>query len=627
MFSKDNTVKGHLGRERRFDKSYKSNGGSSGGNKVYQRRVGVGRREKDGGRVEERNRDGSRFQTEDFSSSKEKKFQRPLLEGVSIEEVSTFYYKMKMYLAQVQAAQLSASKLREAKNLVYCITPIVMRFLVDFGFNELGIQANGLPIASAEQVTSDLFRQWVVAKVGEPAGADQERRKKEFREKMFQTKDSRFAYKKEKGTMLVQLQLHVSRINTWMEEYGVVTLFTEGDKIILYIRMITPWSLARCAVLAMTTPGYTFKTAGMTVARLADNYSIFVVEFIYVVTHTIASGIEWSAEMLRHLDGDDLTQIQLCQVGNVLREALLARREYQTAKMLAEFRMKEVEKYKSKPSDWKPKVRRVEVEEDAGAVSDASEGVEESYERIGGYGAGDTADSGTEVDDEEDRQSRGSEDTLSDEEFEEIRMRYLKQQEKKSRGTCTNCGKAGCFSATCKDPCKFCKRDNCNSWKCSQRPMGYGKARTTSHNTPLRKVHVRMLKTVSVKQIRATMCGDFETDKVLLDNGSDICCITQKMLDKMERTMGSRMYTRKLTVPVAAEFANGSTERCHYKVKLPVVNLHQRDGRMITLESVWCLVIPGKLEEFIIGRDVLEKRLGISVEEIFHGLQMEGRRA
>lgn len=574
---------------------------------------------------EKRPKDESVSVEEDFKDMDEsRKFKRPILRGVTTAEVCTFFVRVKSYLVQVSAAQLSSSKLREAKNLVYCMTPEVMRYLVDHGFNNQQIRAaDGSRITKADQITSDLFFRWVEKKAVRKDGPDLENRKQAFREKLLDEGKFRFTYVPGAGTIREQLLFHDSRLSLHYEENGMEEVMTDQDKIALYIRLLSPWALARCAVLAITEPGHDFTDMidPDVKEKIKTDYGVFRKEIIACIVTEIAAGIQWNPEMLHSLNGKELTTAEQIQVGSLFKEALQARKAKRTEYRLKTLEEKLLKRDKRPESESKKKFKRAAVVEEEESESTASSGTDSTSTSAG------KEDSSS----SEEEKETDSDSDLDETSFNAVKMAFIRGNEKRGFA-CSNCGNMGCFSATCKEPCKFCQKAGCNSWMCAKRPQGYGKGAADKRKADwadhkkakrikkVKSVRVRKLNVKPVNQVSASICECYETDKVLLDTGSDKCCIPMALLKDIEKRVGNRIHTIKSNKPMYAEFANGEKVKCEYYAILPIVEFRQRGGGVIVKTNLKCLVIPGDLKELIIGQDLLVEEWGINVVELFNNL-------
>jgi hypothetical protein len=559
------------------------------------------------------------FQDENYEVNDEsKRFKRPILAGVTTGEVCTFYAKVKTYLAQVSAAQLSSSKSREAKNLIYCATPVVLRYLVDYGFKNQKITGDGgVAITSIDAVTSDLFYAWVEKKASTSSGPDVENRKKAFIEELLTSGKHRFKYVPGDGTMREQLLFHDSKLAVHYDEQGMGKVMTDRDKIALHIRLFTPWALSRCSILALTAPGHVFLNSIDETRKLIESdYSVFKKEIFEVIVHEIAAGIQWNPDMLNSLCKNDLTTAEELQVGSLFKESLKAKEVKKN-----EYRLQALEKrvlgdrYPSNSNGSMSNNKRTKIKK---VVShDSEEEAVTSDEDVGKDAMSMDESSGDE--DGSSSSSSTSEEGLDDDSYNLIKMRFLRENERRGNA-CTNCGKLGCFSAKCNEKCKFCLKSGCNSWTCSKRPKGYGKNDAFVNKKGFKKVHIRKLNVYRVNQVSATICNYYEVNGVLLDSGADKCCITQKLLNSIESRTGNRITTKKLSNPIFAEFANGDTVKCSYIATIPIVELRQKNGGIVPLANLKCLVIPGDLEELIIGQDILVGVWGIDIVEAFNKL-------
>jgi hypothetical protein len=587
---------------------------------------------------------------EDFKVMDERrKFKRPMLNGVTTAEVCTFYARVKSYLVQVSAAQLSSGKLREAKNLVYCISPVVLRYLVDYGFKNQRIKSEeGQEITHSEQITSDLFFLWVKRKAVRTDGPDLESRKQDFIEKLMENGKFRFTYVEGAGTMKEQLMFHDSKLSLHYEENGMEEVMTDQNKIAVYIRLLSPWALARCTILAVTQPGrdYLDSITGDAADRLRTDYAYFKKEVIQCIVTEIAAGIQYNTDMLRSLKSKELTTAEQLQVGSLFKEALNARKAKKTEYRLKTLEDKVLNKLNNKP-DYRNKtdnskgfepIRRtkVAVVSDRGDDTDNTDNMEGESSSIGDSSSISDGDAFmTRSDGMESSDDESGCYTDDDIRFNAVKMAFIRGNEKRGYA-CSNCGKTGCFSATCKEPCKFCTKTGCKSWTCIKRPEGYGKGATNNYkrkNTDswkdtnkikkvkkVKRVKVRKVNARHVNQVSATICGTYETSKVLLDTGADRCCITMALLKEIESRIGYRIRTKRSENPVNVEFANGEKVKCCYYANLPIVEFRQKHGGIIVKENLNCLVIPGDLMELIVGQDLLEREWGINVVQLFNDL-------
>jgi hypothetical protein len=119
--------------------------------------------------------------------------------------------------------------------------------------------------------------------------------------------------------------------------------------------------------------------------------------------------------------------------------------------------------------------------------------------------------------------------------------------------------------------------------------------------------------------VLGNICGVLE-DEILLDSGADVTCISQGLLKEVEKRLGSRVRTERMRKPVEVEFADGSVVKCGYVVHLPFVEFRQRHGGTISKTQLKCLVLPGRLDELIVGLDLLQE-WNISLVDQFNNLQ------
>lgn len=545
------------------------------------------------------------FKEEDYRDDDNKRFKRPMLTGVDVTSVATFHAQVKFYLNQVSAAQLSANKTKEAKNLMYSVSPVVLQYLADHGMREMNVTNNaGGQVTDVSQITSDMILHWVKLKAATSTGKDVENRKMLFRDSDLKSEKLRFQFVHGNGSLRDQLLFHDSTLSLYYEEMGMSTVMNDKDKIALYIRLLHPWALARCAVLALTRDRHEFASRAPHIRQLIESdYKVFKFELCHVITNEIGAGVEWDNQPFTSLCRDDLTEAEERQVGFLFKEALNARKNNKNAHILQKLQEKVIH-----AGMKKAKVKKSST----AAVSSEDEASDEESE------SGDSSASASNSDDGS-VSSGGSDsdtDAMNDEDYNRVKMKFFKETERRGN-KCTNCDEAGCFSRTCKKPCKFCSKAGCNSWTCTRRPTGYGKKENKSLPTKVRKLDISRS-----NQVAATICEVYETDGVLLDSGADKACITTKMLKKVEERLGSRLYSKKLVSPVRAEFANGDMITCRYQVTVPVVHLRQRSGGIVTLENVKCLLIPSELEEIILGQDVLVDLLGIDVVGLFNAIKV-----
>jgi hypothetical protein len=195
---------------------------------------------------------------------------------------------------------------------------------------------------------------------------------------------------------------------------------------------------------------------------------------------------------------------------------------------------------------------------------------------------------------------------------------------------CSNCNRVGHWSYECFKPCKFCNTPDCNSWKCEKRPAGYGQKKFAafvpragdkavgSQRIPLKRTKYKLyeMRTQQLFQVTANVAG-YLTNRVLLDSGSQKVCGTYKLIEAVEKEIGSALKRFRLKTPIRCEFFDGTTVDCLMVVYIPFLVLHRKGGRPVTVKNLRVLIMEGTEEELVLSHAFLTEILKINIGEIF----------
>lgn len=592
---------------------------------------------------------------------------RPLLEGRASYQVLKFLKEWEAYTMRVRSSTLPDAKKEEALNVSLSITDETLEAVVRYELLKFGIHLppthpGGPVIAYTKQeLTTPILMQWLTAKGTAPLSIDEiVSGKKALEEELFRRNyySHSFLYNSAKGPIKEQLEDHAMALDNVVENFGLKNALTDRQKVAYWIRLVRPKALSVKALLWMTSPGYEIRwtfvpaTGPMrraTVSELMDDYFQFVTEFTHIVSTCLLTCLGVNPSAMAGFIPKALTLDERGQLGTELTLLLENRVEYPFVRgkypAVPTKGVKAVKRGRSLSGFKQPhlKLRRLEVvDEDVGDDEDLVDEDENDFDNSGYSDEGDVEHEAC-TDEELDAM-----DDLNEEEIETVMMRASRIQQRAANiiegRPCSNCGKKGCFSMRCKEPCKWCKACS-NSWTCFERPVGYGskkeehprrndlgKARSTSSNyqpvgtgVPSRgsssifkrnSVRIRKIYISAAPTLEATLCGILRVLEVLIDTGAQLCSITRKLLAKLAASIRGGLQITVLEESVQLEFADGSTRPCTEKVFIPIMDIHLPSGRTLTVKNLHMLIMESDLEEVILGNHLLKETFGLDILDI-----------
>ena len=142
-------------------------------------------------------------------------------------------------------------------------------------------------------------------------------------------------------------------------------ILSDTEKIVIYIRKLTPWSLAKHVLLTMCDLDYWFaddeyKHEDIKI-RIEDNYDVFVDAFLRCAAGKIFVALTYSPTFLNDLDGQPLNSMQEITLRKVFKQALNAKEK--SRQMYEKKRDRSEDKRKWTDDSSGPKVKRAKVEE------------------------------------------------------------------------------------------------------------------------------------------------------------------------------------------------------------------------------------------------------------------------
>jgi hypothetical protein len=160
------------------------------------------------------------------------------------------------------------NKKKDNLNLVGSLDRYLKRTILEYGLPEARmyksvVRSPAGDIISAENYleedfTAEIFLAWVEWKAGQGVtGGLATTLVKELTEELMKDRQNLFTYDEGRGTIEEQLQDWVSRVEVNSTGIGKET-FSDEERITLMLRLLRPFGLARCAVLAMHAPSYRF---------------------------------------------------------------------------------------------------------------------------------------------------------------------------------------------------------------------------------------------------------------------------------------------------------------------------------------------------------------------------------
>lgn len=613
---------------------------------------------------------------------------RPLLTQIDWTSIHKFDQEWNKYVFQVKASAMEDRKKREALNITASISELVLELLILWELPAFGILRPATKEVTAEQATEEtpqqkaeierpyrleeleasIIERWLQAKLQQRS---EQRHVLELKDKLRQELFMRgsgywFSYVPGQGSLREQLRVYTAKLGLNFKRSGLNQALSEMEKISLWLKLLRPWQTAKHAVLWIANPEYIFHTPGITnISMLLKNSLNFFDEAIEVIASSLAPTIAMAPDALNSLSATSLTSDEETLVGEALARCLREGKEQALAKRVRRleeqvmskrtrmiqppFKRMHLETRKSKhvrtiPSRapgkkaqfWKSrKVQEVEASSGSGEEYNEADDMQEEQ------GLEELSDDASMHETEGIRASYIDSDSNSladcgEEEVERVAMKVMQAREQLAKA-CSNCNQPNCFSNRCPQPCKFCKKERCNSWVCFERPAGYGSAKAPSRATlserrtsafkrnqevwEYRRVVTEEIPNVKSEILFALDQKGYSLGNVLVDPGSQGCSVTTKLIEKMEAEGYGKLPIRNLKTKVVAEFATTKCSLdCTQGTTVPFLRMHVSADKALTLANLDCVVLDSDREEFIIGNRFLITVLGANVLDLLRRL-------